>query len=98
MMHMVRRHETQRSTNYERMLILSFVFKLLFLLFRTAISRMGEATFEKVYDYYVKQRTRQRTDPNLDEAQITQGLKSIVNNNTNCFEVDQLVFFELMRE
>ncbi|CAF1063352.1 unnamed protein product [Adineta ricciae] len=64
----------------------------------TAISKLGEATFEKVYDYYVKQRTLQRTDPNLDDGQIAQGLKSIVNKTTDCFEVDQLVFLELMRE
>lgn len=80
------------------MLIRSFVFELLFRLFRTAINKLGETTFEKVYDYYVKQRTLQRTDPNLDDGQIAQGLKSIVNRAADCFEVDQLVFLELMRE
>ncbi|CAF1590507.1 unnamed protein product [Adineta steineri] len=61
-----------------------------------AINLLGESTFERVYDYYVKQRTAQKTDPNLDDVKISEGLKSIVQKPANCFLVDQLVFLELI--
>jgi hypothetical protein len=57
---------------------------------------LGESTFERVYDYYVKQRTAQKTNPNLDDAKITQGLRAIVDKTSDCFLVDQLVFLELI--
>ncbi|CAF1128788.1 unnamed protein product [Adineta steineri] len=61
-----------------------------------AINLLGESTFERVYDYLVKQRTAQKADPNLDEAKIAEGLKSLVQKPSDCFLVDQLVFLELM--
>ena len=64
--------------------------------FRRAIQSLGESTFEKVYDYLVKQRTVQKTDPNLDDAKIAQGLTSFVKKPGDCFLVDQLVFLELI--
>ncbi|CAF3419402.1 unnamed protein product [Rotaria sp. Silwood1] len=60
-----------------------------------AIQLLGESTFEKVYDYLVQQRTAQKTNPNFDEAQITEGLKAFVKKPADCFLVDQLVFLEL---
>lgn len=62
---------------------------------RRAINALGEATFERVYDYLVKQRTIQKTDPDLDDAKIAQGLSSITKKTSDCFLVDQLVFLEL---
>ncbi|CAF2601961.1 unnamed protein product [Rotaria sp. Silwood2] len=60
-----------------------------------AIQLLGEATFEKVYDYLVQQRTAQKTNPNFNEAQMTEGLKAFVKRPADCFLVDQLVFLEL---
>ncbi|CAF3676409.1 unnamed protein product [Rotaria sordida] len=60
-----------------------------------AIQLLGESTFEKVYDYLVQQRTAQKTNPNFNEAQVTEGLKAFVKKPTDCFLVDQLVFLEL---
>jgi hypothetical protein len=57
---------------------------------------LGESTFEKVYDYLVKQRTAQKTDPSLDDAKITRGLTAFVIRPADCFLVEQLVFLELM--
>ena len=64
-------------------------------LFRKAIQQLGESTFEKVYDYLVKQRTAQKTNPDLDDARIAQGLTAFVKKPGDCFLVDQLVFLEL---
>jgi hypothetical protein len=64
--------------------------------FRKAIKLLGESTFERVYDYLVKQRTAQKTDPSLDDAKIAQGLAAFVKKPTDCFLVDQLVFLELI--
>lgn len=66
-------------------------------LFRRAIQVLGESTFEKVYDYFVKQRTLQKTDPNLDDGKISQGLASFVKKPSDCFLVDQLVFLEMIQ-
>jgi NIMA (never in mitosis gene a)-related kinase len=68
----------------------------LFVCFRKAIQLLGESTFEKVYDYLVKQRTAQKTDPNLDDGKIAQGLTAFVKKPGDCFLVDQLVFLELI--
>ncbi len=68
----------------------------LFVFSRKAIQLLGESTFEKVYDYFVKQRTAQKTDPNLDDGKITQGLTAFVKKPSDCFLVDQLVFLELL--
>ncbi len=57
---------------------------------------LGESTFEQVYDYLVKQRIAQKTDPNLDEGRITKGLSAFVKKPSDCFLVDQLVFLELL--
>ncbi len=61
-----------------------------------AIEALGESTFEKVHDYLIKQRTAQRTDSTLDDAQITHGLTAFVKKPSDCFLVDQLVFLELV--
>jgi len=64
-------------------------------LFRTAIQLLGESVFEKVYDYLAKQRTARKTDPNLDDARIYQGLSAFVKKPADCYLVDELVFLEL---
>ncbi|CAF3958368.1 unnamed protein product [Adineta steineri] len=61
-----------------------------------AIEALGEATFEKVHNYLIKQRTRQRTDTTLDDSKITDGLTAFVKKPSDCFLVDQLVFLELV--
>ncbi|CAF2918007.1 unnamed protein product [Rotaria sp. Silwood2] len=61
-----------------------------------AIQTLGEETFDKVHNYLVKQRSAQRTNPTLDETQITQGLTAFVKKTSDCFLVDQLVFLELV--
>ena len=63
---------------------------------RKAIQLLGESTFERVYDYLVKQRTAQKTDPTLDDGKIAQGLTTFVKKPGDCFLVDQLVFLELV--
>jgi hypothetical protein len=67
-----------------------------FLFSRKAIQLLGESTFERVYDYLVKQRTAQKTDPTLDDVKITQGLTAFVKKTSDCFLVDQLVFLEIV--
>ena len=64
--------------------------------FRKAINALGEQTFEKVYDYLVKQRTMQKNDPSLDDAKIYQGLSNLVKKTGDCFLVEQLVFLEML--
>ncbi|CAF0885342.1 unnamed protein product [Adineta ricciae] len=61
-----------------------------------AIQDLGNDTYEKVHDYLVQQRTRQRIDTTLDDGQITQGLTAFVKKPSDCFVVDQLVFLELV--
>lgn len=63
--------------------------------FRKAIQVLGESTFQKVYTYYVEQRTAQKTNPDLNEAKIAQGLAGLTQRPNDCFLVDQLVFLEL---
>ncbi|CAM4939773.1 unnamed protein product [Rotaria socialis] len=60
-----------------------------------AIQKLGESTFEKVYDYFVQQRMAQKSNPNFNEAKMTEGLTAFVKNTNDCFLVDQLVFLEL---
>lgn len=64
--------------------------------FRKAIQALGEATFEKVHDYLIKQRSAQRTDSTLDDSKITEGLTAFVKKISDGFLVDQLVFLELV--
>lgn len=69
---------------------------IFYFFFSKAIEALGESTFEKVHAYLIKQRTAQRTDPTLDDGQITHGLTAFVKKPSDCFLVDQLVFLELL--
>lgn len=64
--------------------------------FRKAIQTLGKSTFDKVHNYLTEQRIVQRTDPNLDDVKITNGLTAFVKKPSDCFLVDQLVFLELV--
>jgi hypothetical protein len=86
----------QTLRTYVEIIIRLKIYEILVFVFRKAIQLLGESTFEKVYDYFVKQRRAQKTDPNLDDAKITQGLTAFVKKPSDCFLVDQLVFLELI--
>lgn len=64
-------------------------------MFRKAIRGLGEQNFQRVYDYYVRQRTAMKTNPDLNEEKISQGAKAMVNNPASLFLVEQLVFLEM---
>lgn len=64
-------------------------------MFRKAIRGLGEQDFQRVYDYYVQQQTALKTNPDLDEAKISQGAKAMVKNPSALFLVEQLVFLEM---
>nr|XP_033785901.1 serine/threonine-protein kinase Nek11 isoform X2 [Geotrypetes seraphini] len=55
----------------------------------SAIQNLGAEVFEKVYDY-LKTARRQ----NADENEIKEHLQNVISKSSDCFEVDQLIFFE----
>uniref|UniRef100_A0A669P7L2 Serine/threonine-protein kinase Nek11 n=1 Tax=Phasianus colchicus TaxID=9054 RepID=A0A669P7L2_PHACC len=57
--------------------------------FLSAIQKLGEEVFEKVYSY-LKQARQQKAS----EEEITRHLEKLVPRASDCFEVDQLLYFE----
>ncbi|KAI7807003.1 putative serine/threonine-protein kinase Nek11, partial [Triplophysa rosa] len=51
--------------------------------------RLGEEVFMKIYDYLKQARQRQETEEN-----IRQDLSKLVERSSDCFEVDQLLYYE----
>jgi len=58
-------------------------------IFRSAIQKLGGEVFEKVYTY-LKQARKQKAS----EEEITRHLEKLVPRASDCFEVDQLLYFE----
>lgn len=56
---------------------------------RSAIQKLGTETFEKVYEFL--QRARKQ---NASENEIREYLEKMVSRASDCFEVDQLLYFE----
>jgi len=65
-------------------------------LFRKAIQLVGEDIFGEVYDYLMKQRTAQKSDPTIDEEKIQQGLTAFPGKPSDYFLIDQLVFLDMI--
>ncbi|EPQ06119.1 Serine/threonine-protein kinase Nek11 [Myotis brandtii] len=55
----------------------------------SAVQKLGAAVFEEVY-HYLKRARRQRTG----EAEVRASLEKVVPRASDCFEVDQLLYFE----
>lgn len=64
--------------------------------FSKAVGALGQARFNKIHDYLIEQRSRQRTDSTLDDARINEDLRNFDAKPSDCFLVDQLVFLELV--
>ena len=73
-----------------------FLFCTSFVLFSKAVGALGQARFNKIHDYLIEQRSRQRTDSTLDDARINEDLRNFDAKPSDCFLVDQLVFLELV--
>uniref|UniRef100_A0A8C8RPW8 Serine/threonine-protein kinase Nek11 n=1 Tax=Pelusios castaneus TaxID=367368 RepID=A0A8C8RPW8_9SAUR len=56
---------------------------------RSAIQKLGAEVFEKVYHYLKKAR-----EQNASEDEIQECLEKVVSRASDCFEVDQLLYFE----
>uniref|UniRef100_A0A8D2Q933 Serine/threonine-protein kinase Nek11 n=1 Tax=Varanus komodoensis TaxID=61221 RepID=A0A8D2Q933_VARKO len=55
----------------------------------SAIQKLGTEVFEKVYEFL-----RQARQANANEDEIKEYLEKIVSRASDCFEVDQLLYFE----
>ncbi|NWS15205.1 NEK11 kinase, partial [Pachyramphus minor] len=55
----------------------------------SAIGKLGVDVFEAVYSYL-----RQARQQNASEEEIRRGLEKLVSRASDCFEVDQLLYFE----
>ncbi|XP_026514123.1 serine/threonine-protein kinase Nek11 [Terrapene carolina triunguis] len=55
----------------------------------SAIQKLGAEVFEKVYSYLKKARQQ-----NASEDEIRERLEKVVSRASDCFEVDQLLYFE----
>lgn len=55
----------------------------------SAMQKLGTEVFEEVYDYLKRARHR-----NACEAEIQEHLETVVPRASDCFEVDQLLYFE----
>ncbi|NXD08696.1 NEK11 kinase, partial [Nothocercus nigrocapillus] len=55
----------------------------------SAIQKLGEEVFEKVYVYLKEARQR-----NAREDEVRRSLEKVVSRASDCFEVDQLLYFE----
>lgn len=55
----------------------------------SAMQKLGTEVFEEVYDYLKRARHR-----NACEAEIREHLETVVPRASDCFEVDQLLYFE----
>lgn len=62
---------------------------------RDCIRVLGESTFEKVYDYFVKRRMAKKNNPDSPEGNVYQELSAFVKKPSDCLRVEELVFFEL---
>ncbi|XP_065154667.1 serine/threonine-protein kinase Nek11 [Paramisgurnus dabryanus] len=51
--------------------------------------RLGEEAFLKIYDYLKQARERQESEENIRQA-----LSKLVERSSDCFEVDQLLYYE----
>ncbi|XP_073756291.1 serine/threonine-protein kinase Nek11 isoform X1 [Callorhinus ursinus] len=56
---------------------------------RSAVQKLGAEVFEKVYNYLKRARRRKAS-----EAEIRAALEKVVPRAGDCFEVDQLLYFE----
>ena len=56
---------------------------------RSAVQKLGAEVFEEVYSYL--KRARQR---GASEAEVWAALETVVPRASDCFEVDQLLYFE----
>lgn len=56
---------------------------------RSAVQKLGMETFEEVYCYLKKARHQ-----SAGEAEICKHLETVVPRASDCFEVDQLLYFE----
>lgn len=63
--------------------------RFLILVPRSAIGKLGAEVFEAVYSY-LKHARRQ----NASEEEIRRHLEKMVSRASDCFEVDQLLYFE----
>ncbi|KAM4705107.1 serine/threonine-protein kinase Nek11 [Rhinophrynus dorsalis] len=55
----------------------------------SAVQTLGNKTFEKVYNYLKSARQR-----NISEKEVKQHLETLVSRASDCFVVDQLLYFE----
>lgn len=64
---------------------------IIFLTFlgRSAMQKLGTEVFEEVYDYLKRARHQKAC-----EAEIREHLETVVPRASDCFEVDQLLYFE----
>lgn len=67
-----------------------------FFSFSKAIEALGQSKFNRIHNYLIEQRGRQRTDSTLDDARINEDLRNFDARPSDCFLVDQLVFLELV--
>lgn len=56
---------------------------------RSAIGKLGAELFEAVYSYL-----KQARQQNASEEEIRRRLEKLVPRASDCFEVDQLLYFE----
>lgn len=56
---------------------------------RSAVQKLGAEVFEKVYSYLKRARHQKAS-----EAEIQAALEKVVPHASDCFEVDQLLYFE----
>lgn len=56
---------------------------------RSAVRKLGAEVFGEVYDYLQGARRQ-----NASEAEIRASLEKVVPHASDCFEVDQLLYFE----
>ncbi|EHA98130.1 Serine/threonine-protein kinase Nek11 [Heterocephalus glaber] len=56
---------------------------------RSAMQKLGEKVFEEVYDYLKRARHQ-----NASETEIRECLEKVVPRASDCYEVDQLLYFE----
>jgi NIMA (never in mitosis gene a)-related kinase len=54
-----------------------------------AVQKLGAEVFEEVYNYLKRARHQ-----NASETEIQEGLEKVVPRASDCFEVDQLLYFE----
>jgi len=71
-------------------IILIFILNVILIwCFRSVCLRLGEEVFLKVYDYLKQARQKQDS-----EESIRQALVQLVEKPSDCFEVDQLLYYE----